>query len=99
MNASTVLGIRLLGRRSPALVWTAILVTAFVFAAAHLPAVLSAAPADDVILARTIGLNGVLGTLYGWLYASRNLEHAMLAHAATHGVFWLATPVLAPVIG
>jgi len=57
-----------------------------------------AAPPDGVILARTIGLNAVLGVLYGWLFATRNLEHAMLAHAATHGVFWIATPLLAALV-
>jgi hypothetical protein len=93
MSALAVLGIRLVGRR--AAVWVAILVAALVFGAAHLPAVLMAAPPDGVILARTIGLNAVLGVLYGWLFATRNLEHAMLAHAATHGVFWTATPLLA----
>jgi membrane protease YdiL (CAAX protease family) len=77
----------------------AILVAALVFGLAHLPAVLAAAHPDGVIIVRTIGLNGVLGLAYGWLYAARNLEHAMLAHAATHGVFWLATPPLARVIG
>ncbi|HEX2556039.1 MAG TPA: CPBP family intramembrane glutamic endopeptidase [Microvirga sp.] len=99
MSALTALGIRVLGRRPPALIAAAILVSALVFGAAHLPAVLTAAPADGVILARTIGLNAGLGSLYGWLYATRNLEHAMLAHAATHGVFWTATPLLAALLG
>ncbi len=93
MSALAVLGIRLVGRQ--AAVRAAILVAALVFGAAHLPAVLMAAPPNGVILARTIGLNAVLGVLYGWLFAMRNLEHAMLAHAATHGVFWIATPLLA----
>jgi hypothetical protein len=99
MSALVALGARLLARRPTGLVWTAILLAALLFGAAHLPAILQAGASDGVILARTIGLNAVLGTLYGWLYATRNLEHAMLAHAATHGVFWLATPLLAPLIG
>jgi membrane protease YdiL (CAAX protease family) len=61
--------------------------------------VLAAAPADGVIFARTLGLNAVLGGLYGWCFATRNLEHAMLAHGATHGVFWTATPLLAACLG
>ncbi|HEV2604801.1 MAG TPA: CPBP family intramembrane glutamic endopeptidase [Microvirga sp.] len=99
MSALVALGARLLRRRPAALVWAAILLAAGLFGAAHLPAILQTGASDGVILARTIGLNAVLGTLYGWLYATRNLEHAMLAHAATHGVFWLATPLLAPLIG
>ncbi len=99
MSAITAVGVRLLGRRPPALVATAILVSALFFGMAHLPAVLTLAPSEGVILARTIGLNAVLGVLYGWLYATRNLEHAMLAHVATHGVFWTATPLLAALAG
>jgi CAAX prenyl protease-like protein len=93
------LGARALGRRPAPLLWAAILVSAFVFAAAHLTAVAQAAAPEGVILVRTIGLNALLGTLYGWLYWTRNLEHAMVAHAATHGVFWIAAPLLAALMG
>jgi hypothetical protein len=99
MSALAVFGIRVLGRRPPGLVAAAILGSAFAFGLAHLPAVLAAASADGVILARTIGLNAVLGGLYGWCFATRNLEHAMLAHGVTHGVFWTATPLLAACLG
>jgi membrane protease YdiL (CAAX protease family) len=58
--------------------------------------VLAAAARRRGDLARTIGLNAVLGGLYGWCFATRNLEHAMLAHGATHGVFWTATPLSPP---
>ena len=54
-----------------------------------------AGPHQGVLIARTLVLNGALGLLFGWLYARRNLEHAMLAHAASHVVFWTATPLLA----
>jgi hypothetical protein len=47
-----------------------------------------------VLIVRTLALNGALGLLFGWLYARRNLEHAMLAHAASHVVFWTVTPLL-----
>ena len=40
-----------------------------------------------------LGLTGVPGPVDGFLYASRGLEHAMLAQLATHAVFWAATPV------
>lgn len=99
MSALVALGARALGRWAAALLWVAILVSALVFGAAHLTAVAHAASPGGVILARTIGLNALLGTLYGWLYWTRNLEHAMVAHGATHGVFWMAAPLLATLMG
>jgi membrane protease YdiL (CAAX protease family) len=48
---------------------------------------------------RTILLNFVLGAFFGWVYWRQSLELAMLAHAATHVVFWIVTPLLvAPLI-
>jgi hypothetical protein len=82
------------GRRPGWLVWTAIVLTALAFAAGHLPALMSLGQPDTLLILRTLALNGGLGLVYGRLYASRSLEHAMLAHMATHGVFWTATPLL-----
>ncbi|RDI62437.1 CPBP family glutamic-type intramembrane protease [Microvirga subterranea] len=89
------LGMRALrGRRPLWLVWTAIALAALAFAAGHLPALLSLGQPDTLLVLRTLALNAGLGLVYGWLYASRSLEHAMLAHMATHAVFWTATPLL-----
>lgn len=82
------------GRRSHATVAIAVIVSALAFALGHLPALMAVTTPDEVLVARTIGLNGALGVLYGLLYAYRSLENAMLAHAATHVVFWIATPLL-----
>jgi hypothetical protein len=90
------IGTRLLGGRRPSwLVWAAIALASLAFAAGHLPALLGMGQPDTVLILRTLGLNAALGFLYGWLYAARSLEHAMLAHAATHVMFWTATPFLA----
>jgi hypothetical protein len=62
------------------LLWVATLVAAVGFGAAHLPAVAAAVPLDAVVVARTIGLNALLGALFGWLYWSRGLGAAMAAH-------------------
>jgi membrane protease YdiL (CAAX protease family) len=90
------LGLRLTGGRGRLpLTWTAILIAALAFAAGHLGALAgSAGSHQDVLIVRTLALNGTLGLLFGWLYARRNLEHAMLAHAASHVVFWTVTPLL-----
>lgn len=90
------LGTRALrGRRPRWLVWTAIVLTALAFAAGHLPALMSLGWPDEVLILRTLALNAGLGLVYGWLYTARSLEHAMMAHMATHAVFWTATPLLA----
>jgi len=86
------------GRRPRWLVWTAIALAALAFAAGHLPALMSLGRPDEVLILRTLALNGLLGLVYGWLYASRSLEHAMLAHMATHAVFWTVTPLM-PALG
>lgn len=96
MTVLAWLGTRILrGRRPPWVVWSAIALASLAFAAGHLPALMSLGRPDEVLVLRTLGLNGALGLLYGWLYAWRSLEHAMLAHMATHAVFWTATPLLA----
>ncbi|WP_445501992.1 CPBP family glutamic-type intramembrane protease [Microvirga sp. G4-2] len=85
-------GLRLTaGRFRPFLAWISIGLSAFAFAAGHL-GVIAGASADDqgVLIVRTLSLNGLLGLLFGWLYARRSLEHAMLAHAFVHVIFWTA---------
>ncbi|KLK94060.1 hypothetical protein AA309_06295 [Microvirga vignae] len=90
-------GLRLTaGRFRPFLVWISIGVSALAFAAGHLGVVAGTSPADQgVLIARTLSLNGLLGLLFGWLYARRSLEHAMLAHAFVHVIFWTVTPLFA----
>ena len=90
------LGLRLTrGRGRAVLVWIAVGLAALAFAAGHLGALAGMQQMDDqVLVARTLVLNFVLGLLFGWLYASRSLEHAMLAHGVTHVTFWVVTPLL-----
>jgi Type II CAAX prenyl endopeptidase Rce1-like len=63
---------------------TAITLSALLFAAAHLPALAASVELSQAIIVRTIALNTVAGWIYGGLFWRRNLETAMLAHAATH---------------
>lgn len=88
-------GLRLTaGRFRPFLVWMSIGLSALAFAAAHLGVIVGVSAADQgVLIARTLSLNGVLGLLFGWLYARRSLEHAMLSHAFAHVIFWTVTPL------
>lgn len=75
---------------SQGVVWSAIMISAFLFGAGHLPAVSAAVPLTTTIVVRTLGLNAIGGTVFGWFYWKRGLEGAMLCHALVHvwsGVF------------
>jgi membrane protease YdiL (CAAX protease family) len=72
-------------------VWLAIAISAFVFAAGHLPAASVLLGAMDVtVVAFVIGVNTVFGLLFGYLFWRHGLESAMIAHALAHAVSFLA---------
>ncbi|MFN2567120.1 MAG: CPBP family intramembrane glutamic endopeptidase [Gemmatimonadaceae bacterium] len=68
--------------------WVAILASAILFGAGHLPAVSSLVPLTPVVVARTVLLNAIAGLAFGWLFWRRSLEAAMVAHASSHVVLF-----------
>lgn len=74
--------------------WLAVVLSAIIFALAHLPALAAAVPVTSAILFRTLLLNGVVGIFYGWLFWRKNLETAMVAHAATHIGMYITQKVI-----
>lgn len=76
--------LRLLGRHKVAQVvgWSAVFVSAFAFAAMHLPQLASYGAANSVGIAATMLGNTLVGVLLGYLYWRRSLIAAMLAHFA-----------------
>ncbi|MBX3388567.1 MAG: CPBP family intramembrane metalloprotease [Phycisphaeraceae bacterium] len=72
------------GQPTPGAIWTAILIATFLFALGHLPLAARLGELTPWLVARVLVLNGVAGTVYGYLYTRRGLESAMAAHAATH---------------
>lgn len=94
MTLLTWAGWRLLqrdgGRARPAVMWTAIGLSALLFGAGHLPAAAMMWPLTPFVIARTLVLNAVFGLVAGWLYWRRSLEAAMAAHMAAHIVITLA---------
>lgn len=62
----------------------AILLSALIFAAGHLPAAMLGAKRSGRLVARIIGLNAIAGLLFGWVFWRWNLETAMAAHAGFH---------------
>ena len=91
MTALVWLSWRVLQRRQGAVhagyVWLAILVSALLFAAGHLPAAAAMIDVLDAnIVAFVIGWNAAFGLLFGYLFWRYGLESAMLAHALSHVV-------------
>jgi membrane protease YdiL (CAAX protease family) len=68
-------------------VWVAIVVTALVFGAGHLPAAatfIGTLSAEIVVF--VVGANVAFGVLFGYLFWRYGLEAAMIAHGTTHAV-------------
>lgn len=74
--------------------WLAVVLSAIIFALAHLPALAAAVPVTSAILFRTLLLNGVVGIVYGWLFWRNNLESAMTVHATTHIGMYLTQKIV-----
>jgi membrane protease YdiL (CAAX protease family) len=68
------------GKPTPAAMWIAIVTSAVIFGLGHLPATLASTPFSMIVLARAVLLNGIYGTLFGYLYWKRGLEASMIAH-------------------
>jgi hypothetical protein len=76
------------------IIGAAIILSALLFGAGHLPMAAAYGPLTPAIVLRIVGLNAIAGLVYGWLYARYSLEHAMLAHMMTHVGFWTLTPAI-----
>jgi hypothetical protein len=78
----------------PAAIWCGIAVAAGLFAAGHLPALMaSGLDLSGALIVRTISFDMIAGLIFGWLFARRHLESAIIAHAGFHlGVLCAALP-------
>jgi len=88
---------RCAGRRTPTpvVMWTAIMVVSILFGLGHLPMTARLMPLTFIVVVRAIVLNGIAGTLFGWLYWRKGLEAAMIAHFATDIALHVLLPVVA----
>ena len=73
-------------------VWLAIVVSALLFGAGHLPAasILVGTLSADVV-AWVVGVNSAFGVLFGYLFWRHGLEAAMVAHATAHAAHFMAS--------
>ncbi len=71
------------GRPPLSVLWIANILVAVVFGLAHLPtATAFGLPMTQLVVTQTLVLQGLGGLILGWLYWSRGLESAMVAHAS-----------------
>lgn len=69
------------GRPTLSVLWVANILIALVFGLAHLPLRLAIGlPLTPLLIARVVMLPGIAGAVFGWLYWTRGLESAMVAH-------------------
>ena len=67
-----------------AILATANVIAALLFAAGHLPVTFILLGSSPLIIFRCFLLNGGFGLLFGWLYRRYGLRYAMIAHGGCH---------------
>lgn len=83
------------GLPAPAVLWVANIFAAVLFGLGHLPATTAlGVPLNGLVITRAILLNGVGGMFFGWLYFTRGLESAMLAHYSTDIMLLVLIPLM-----
>jgi hypothetical protein len=84
------------GRPKLVVLWTANILFALAFGAAHLPGAATLGwPINALIVTRTLVLNGIGGLILGWLFWTFGLETAMLAHFLTDVILYTLLPIIA----
>ncbi|HJZ66210.1 MAG TPA: CPBP family glutamic-type intramembrane protease [Candidatus Acidoferrum sp.] len=79
------------GAPRPAFVVSAIVCSALVFGAGHLPiAIALSGSANLLLITYVVVANSIFGVVAGFLYWKKGLESAMVAHALTHVGFLLS---------
>ena len=71
---------------APAILITANVIAALLFAAGHLPATVMSIGLNPIIIFRCFLLNGGAGLLFGRLYRKYGIHYAMIGHALAHVV-------------
>ena len=74
--------------------WLAVIGSALIFGLGHLPATLATIPFSAIVIVRELLLNGIYGTLFGYLYWKRGLESSMMAHFSSDLFMHVFLPLL-----
>jgi membrane protease YdiL (CAAX protease family) len=87
------------GRPTLVVLWIANIIIAVAFGVAHLPLTATIGlPLNMLVIARAIVLNGIGGIAFGWLYWTRGLESAMIAHFSADVVLHVVLVAIAPLL-
>jgi hypothetical protein len=73
-----------LGLQRPGALWAGNLASALIFAVGHLPALYALLDPPAWLVAAVMLGNTSVGLIFGWVFARRGLEAAMIAHACAH---------------
>ena len=68
------------GKPTYTMFWIANILAAVLFGLGHLPTAAMLVPLTTLVVARIVLLNSIGGIIFGWLYQTRGLESAMIAH-------------------
>ena len=83
------------GRPKRIMFWTANILFALAFGAAHLPTEAAIGlPLNPLVVTATLVLNGIGGLVFGWLFWMFGLESAMLAHFFADGIKLTLIPLV-----
>lgn len=79
---------------SPGIFWTANLIVALIYAAAHIPAAKSLMPLTPIVLTAVLLPTGLVALAFGYLTWKRGIEAAMLAHFSSDFVARVIGPMI-----
>jgi membrane protease YdiL (CAAX protease family) len=82
------------GLLSRMILWTPNILVALLFGLGHLPATAALVPLTPLVVIRAVALNGPASLVFGYLYWTRGLEAAMLAHFTADVVLHAIMPLL-----
>jgi hypothetical protein len=68
------------GKPTSVILWIANILAALLFGLGHLGGMSLILPLTALVVIRTVLVNSVGGIIFGWLYQTRGLESAMIAH-------------------
>jgi len=81
------------GQPAVGALWTANVLAALLFGAGHLPTAAALMPLSGPVVLRIVLLNSVAGVAFGYLYWTRGLESAMLAHFTADIILHVMLPL------
>ena len=80
------------------ILWFSIIAISIVFGLGHLPITSTMTTITPLIITRAIILNGIAGTIFGYLYWKKGLESAIISHFSADIVLHVIFPILTVIL-